>query len=66
VTARELVNALMFYDRPDAEVVIDDADTRSMDDKPGWLLAIKRIQLLDGRLVLSGDYHDSQNPEKHG
>ena len=58
----QLVNALSEIASENTEVVIDDADTRAVDDEPGWLLAIKRVRFIDGRVVLSGDYHDSDNP----
>lgn len=64
MTVSGLISLLQgFLPDGDDDVVIDDADTRGWGDEPGYLLAVKRVRRLNGRVLLSGNYHDTENPE---
>jgi len=56
-TELEAKIASLIREHGDVDVVIDDADTN-------WWLAINQVEFIDGSVVISGDYHNSENPKR--
>ncbi len=62
MTVYELIQKLQLL-RPDAPVVIDDADTRGGSSEHGYLLNIQEVKTLpNGAVAIGGYYGDEVNP----